>query len=106
MTRCNPEIDTMNESEIRAVMNRAYQCDCHCKAAIVDSSGSIRTIGVNDHEGYSRKVEWANAILQQCQSRLQQIYRQRQQLQQGLVIHHWISQLSQLKPAPQQISAQ
>lgn len=104
MNQCNPEISTMDEREIRAVMSRAYQCDCHCKAAIVDSSGLIRTLGVNDHEGYSRKVELANAILQQCQSRLQQIYQQRRELQQGLVIHHWIRHLSQLKPVTRQVS--
>ena len=96
----------MNEPEVRTLMNRAYQCDCHCKAAIVDPNGSIRALEMEDREGYSRRVERANTILQLCQSRLQRIYQQRRQLQQGLVLHHWISHLAQLKSATQQAATQ
>lgn len=99
MNHFQEKIEQMDEDAVRVVLSRAYHSLNRCEASMVDSSGGIQMLGVEDAEGYSRGTEDANSVVQRCQSRLNAIYQHRDEVRQGVIIHHLLSTIFRLPSA-------
>lgn len=99
MTEIQQKIERMDELAVRTLLKHAYQAPSQSDARMVTSSGAIHSIGTKDRESYCINAEHANTIIQQCQSRLGEIYRQRSALNQ-LVAHTLLCYLSKTQNTP------
>ena len=89
------QIEQMGENEVRVLLSQAYHRLNHCEASMVNSHGQIQMLGREEVEGYSRRTEHANHVVQRCQSRLNTLHHIRSELQRGVIIHHILSSVIQ-----------
>lgn len=95
MNHIQQKIHQLGESDVRRLLKQAYHAPSLNQARIVIEDGTIHSIGAGDREGYSIRVEHANAVIQHCQSRLKQIYQNRTALGKQLMIHNLLATLTQ-----------